>query len=245
MRYPFFLLVMFLALVPPLRADEVSTETLAKAERVAFADCIWDSLAVVEKYHLSGKTFALWDIFDAACSSEIQNVKRAATSQLKEDIYKRLLPDHLILSMTEKAAEIYSKRALSACKQEGCLLNTYRACLMGQMSGALKDRKIPIEFEKASRRHCEGTESAARSALSNDFHQVQQRHLAGGLDHKMNDVIRNLLTGVREQVVVLYGEDLTQIQPGRKSCKPEMCGGAPCISLSETPTEYQCVIGQK
>lgn len=245
MRFSLILWFILPILWTPLHAEDVDVEHLAKPERVDLAGCMWDSLAVVEKYRLDGKLFALWDIFDAACAAEMENVKSAAARQLKEEIYKQLLPDQLVLEMTKNASEIYSKRPLSACKGTGCVLNTYRACLIGQMSIALKDRKSPIDFEKRSQQHCEDAENVARSALSNDFNEVQQRHIAGGLNHKMNDVIRNMLVGIRQQVVVLYGEDLTQTQPGRKSCKPQMCGATPCISLGEEPTEYQCVIEQK
>jgi len=117
------------------------------------------------------------------------------------------------------------------------------------MPTAIRLRTGPRDFENQAQQQCEDTESAARSALTNDFDNVQKRHRAGRFDHKMNDVISNIIVGTRQAVVVLYAEDLVKVQPERKSCKPEKCGASPCISLDVNrptePTEYECVIRQK
>jgi len=177
---------------------------------------------------------------------EIERVKFAAENQLKDDLYKKLLPGQLILGMVQSASEIYGKRPQSSCSGTGCTLGEYRTCLMRQMPAAIKLRKRPVDFENQGQQQCEDSESAARSALANDFDDVQKHHFAGGLNHKMNDVIRDIIVDARQAVVVLYAEDLIKVQPGRKSCRPEMCGASPCISLGENePTEYQCVINQK
>src|SRR5262245_36902802 len=101
---------------------------------------------------------------------------------------------------------------------------------------AIRLSKRPVDFEKQA-------ESAARSALNNDFGDVQSRQSAGGLDRKMDDAIGNMLVGSRQAVVVLYGDDLRKVQPERKSCRPKMCGASPCVSLDES-SEYECVINQ-
>jgi hypothetical protein len=116
---------------------------------------------------------------------------------------------------------------------------------MRQMPAAIRLRTKPIDFEKQAQQKCEEAESVVRSALTNDFDHVQKRHFAGGLTHEMSDVIADIITDVRQAVVVLFAEDLIKVQPSRKSCRPAMCGASPCISLDENqPTEYQCVIGQ-
>jgi hypothetical protein len=92
------------------------------------------------------------------------------------------------------------------------------------MPAALRLSKRPVDFEKQAQQQCEDAESAARSALNDDFGDVQRRHSAGGLDRKMNDAIGNMLVGSRQAVVVLYGDDLRKVQPERKSCRPKMCG---------------------
>jgi len=86
-----------------------------------------------------------------------------------------------------------------------------------------------------------------KAALNNDFNNVLKNTLRRGVDHQMHELIGNIVDGIRQSVVVLYGEDLVKVQPGRKSCKPEMCGASECISLSTEPepTEYECVIGQE
>jgi hypothetical protein len=85
--------------------------------------------------------------------------------------------------------------------------------------------------------------------LTNDLDNVLKIHSGGGISHEVNDAIVDIIIGLRHDVVVLYAEDLVKVQPGRKSCKPEMCGASPCISFSPEPTpkptEYECVINQK
>jgi hypothetical protein len=174
----------------------------------------------------------------------MERVKSAVKNQVKEDSYKNLLPGQYILSMVEKASEIYKQRPPSACSGTGCSLDQYRTCLMRQMPPSIRLRKTPIDFENEAQQKCDDAGSAARSALTNDFDDVQKRHLAGGLSHKMNDFIGDIIVDARQAVVVLYAEDLSKVQPSRKSCRPEMCGASPCISLQERPTEYQCVINQ-
>jgi hypothetical protein len=112
------------------------------------------------------------------------------------------------------------------------------------MPAAISLRKKPIDFEKEAQQQCENAESAARSALNDDFSDVQRRHSAGGLDRKMDDAIGNMLAGSRQAVVVLYGDDLRKVQPERKSCRPKMCGASPCSLDQNESSEYECVINQ-
>lgn len=246
MRFLLWLTLMFSISIPYAFSKDVDFEKLARPERNDLAGCMSDSLTVIEKYQLGSGLFNLWNLFEATCGMEIERVKSAAKNQLKDDLYKKLLPGQLILGMVQNASEFYGKRPLASCSGTGCSLDEYRTCLMRQMPAAIKLQRRPIDFENQAQQQCEDTESAARSALTNDFDNVQKRHFAGGLNHKMNDVIGNIIVNARQAVVLLYAEDLIKVQPGRKSCRPEMCGASPCISLDENkPTEYQCVINQK
>jgi len=113
------------------------------------------------------------------------------------------------------------------------------------MPAAIKARSKPVDFENLAQKQCEDREINALSALTNDLDNALRRHFAGGVNHSVHDVIRDVIVGIRRDVVVLYAEDLVKVQPGRKSCKREMCGAMPCISLGQEPTEYECVINQK
>jgi hypothetical protein len=116
---------------------------------------------------------------------------------------------------------------------------------MRRMPTAIKAQSKPLEFESRAQEECEDFESAARSALTNDFGNVLRRHLHG-FGHEMSELISGIIVGIRHNVVVMYGEDLLKVQPGRRSCKPEMCGASPCVSLSgKAPTEYECAVNQK
>lgn len=225
-------------------AQDIDVENLARPERLELANCMSDTLTVIEKYGLGRQLFSLWDIFDASCAIEIERVKSAAENQLKDDFEKKLMPGQLILAMVTAAAELYEKKPLSSCSGTGCAINEYRTCLMRQMPTAIRLRTGPRDFDNQAQQQCEDTESAARSALTNDFDNVQKRHRAGRFDHKMNDVISNIIVGTRQAVVVLYAEDLVKVQPERKSCR-----ASPRISLDVNrptePTEYECVIKQK
>lgn len=227
-------------------SEDVDLKNLARDQRVRLAGCMSDSLAVIEKHKLGFALFDLWGLFDAACGMEIEEVEAAARNQLKDDLYKKVVPGQLILGMVENARELYQKRSRYSCSGDGCILDDYRSCLMQKIPTAIRMRQGPINFEHQAGSECEGIEGVARSILTNDFNDVQKRHLAGSINHKMNEAIRKIIAEARQAVVVLYAEDLRKVQPNRKSCKPEMCGASPCISLDEeTLTEYQCVINQK
>jgi hypothetical protein len=227
-------------------AEDIALEKLARSERAKLAGCMSDTLSVVEKHRLAESAVGLWKIFETTCGIEIERFEHAAETELKDDIYKKLVPGQLVLSMFQTASDILEKRPLSSCSGTGCSLGEYRSCLMRQMPIAIKQRKAPVNFENQSQQACEESETAARSALTNDFYDVQVRHLAHGLDHRTNDLIREMIVGTRQAVVVLYAEDLVKVNPARKSCRPQMCGASPCISLSDNePTEYECVINQR
>ena len=224
-------------------AEDIDLDKLARPERERLARCMSDTMKVIEKHHVSSNLFVIWNLFDATCGVEIERVKLAAAKQLKDDLQKKILPEGIILGMVNKAEGVFEQKPFSSCSGTGCSLQEYSACLIRQMPAAIRLSKRPVDFEKQAQLQCEDAESAARSALNDDFGDVQRRHSAGGLDRKMNDAIGNMLVGSRQAVVVLYGDDLRKVQPERKSCRPKMCGASPCVSLDE-PSEYECVINQ-
>jgi hypothetical protein len=211
MRFLPWITLSILVSISNVFAEDVDLQKLARAEREQLARCMSDALAVIEKHHLGGDLTGLWDLFDATCGMEIERVKSAAENQLKDGWYKKLLPGQIILDMVEHASELYGKAPLASCSGTGCSLEEYRTCLMRQMPRTIKSRKRPIDFENQAQQGCEDTEIAARSALSNDFDNVQKRHVARGLDHKMSEVIGNIIIRTRQAVVVLYAEDLVEV----------------------------------
>lgn len=246
MRIPLWLLIVNLVSISGAFAGDVDFDKLARREKEQLAACMSDTMAVIEKHRLGTKTVSIWNLFESACGVEIERVKSATESQLKDELLKKLLPGQTIFGMISNASDILEKGRLSPCAADGCSVDRYRACLMQQMPSAIRARKKPADFEKQAQEQCEGAEGMTRSILSNDFDNVQKHHFAGGLDHRMNDTIGSIILATRQAVVVIYAEDLVKVQPGRKSCKPEMCGASACISLGgDQPTEYQCVIDQK
>jgi hypothetical protein len=241
-RFRSLLFTMFLASTTSGFTQGVDVENLARPERIELAKCFSDTLTVIKKHRL-----VRWldRVLEAACGVEMERVASAAKNQLKDEFMKASLPSQLVYGMMEKASEIYKQQPVSSCSGTGCSLDEYRTCLMRRMPTAIKDRRKPVDFENLAQHQCEDFESAARSALTNDLDNVLKLHFAGRINHGLNDVIVDITVGARQDVVVLYAEDLVRVQPGRKSCKPEMCGASPCISLEERPTEYQCVINQK
>ncbi len=223
-------------------AQDLDVENLARPERTVLAKCLSQTLTVIEKHRL-----VQWihELLGAACAGEIERVESAAKYQLKDEVGQEDLPGFMVWEMVDNAREIYKEQPVSFCSGTGCSLDEYRTCLMHRMPIAIKARRNPADFETLAQQQCQDTESAARSALTNDFDTVLTLHFAGGINHQVNGVIGDIIVGIRHDVVVLYAEDLVKVEPTRKSCKPEMCGASPCIRLSEHPTEYQCVIDQK
>jgi hypothetical protein len=240
----FLWLALLSVISTPTFADDIDLDKLAQAEREQLALCMSDTMKVIEKHHVSSNLFVIWDLFEATCGAQIERVKLAAARQLKDELQKKILPDGIILSMVNKAEGVLEQKPFSSCSGAGCSLQEYSACLIRQMPAAIRSRTRPIDFERQAQQQCGNSESAARNALNNDFGDVLRRHSAGGLDRKMNDAIGNMLAGSRQAVVVLYGDDLRKVQPERKSCRPKMCGAAPCSLDQNESSEYECVINQ-
>ena len=226
----------------------IDVENLARAERAELAGCFSDSMTVIEKYQLADSWFGLSNLLQATCAVEIERTKSAAKNQLRGEglFIEDFAPGAVVNAMFDRAWEVYRQQKVTACSETNCVLDQYRSCLMRRMSGAVKAQIKPADFEKEAEQHCEDFESTARAALTNDFNNVLKLHFAHGMTHQVNDAIVDILDGLHHDVVVLSAEDLAKVQPGRKSCKPQMCGASPCISLNENePSEYECVINQK
>ncbi len=234
-------LVLLVSLTRALGQD-VEFENLARSERLDLARCFSDTLTVARKHKL-----AQWlsPTLQAVCAVEIERVKSAAERDLKDEFMKKWGPGQLAYGMLWKALELYKEHPVSPCSGTGCSLANYRACLMRRMPSAINTKRRPADFERLAQEQCHDSEGATRAALSNDFDNVMKSHFARGLNHTINDLIRDITTGTRREVVALYAEDLVKVQPGRRSCRPEMCGASPCLSLVEKPSEYECVIDQK
>src|SRR5262249_37448073 len=149
----------------------------------------------------------------------------------KDDFFKKMFPRMAAHSMLERAMTIYNERPSTSCSGLSCGLNEYRACLMHEIPTSLSKKINPISFEDRAKKTCLELEGTIRGAIFNDLDDVLRRHMAGGFSHAVYDVIRKIFIEVQHDVVILYGEDLVQVQPARRSCRPEMCGASPCLSI--------------
>jgi hypothetical protein len=96
MRFLPWLTLLILVSMPDAFAEDVDLDKLARPEREQLARCMSDTLTVIEKHRLGKGLMSLSDLFDATCGMEIERVTSAAENQLKDDLYKKLLPGQLI-----------------------------------------------------------------------------------------------------------------------------------------------------
>jgi hypothetical protein len=148
----------------------------------------------------------------------------------------------IIASMEEAAIGLYRDQPVSFCSGDACALDSYRKCLLLQISDQISKRTQPREFEKVTQQKCRTAESAARGILTIDFVNAQKLQRDTELSERTRELIDYVLKNIRKEVVVSYAEDLTKVDPSRKSCKMPLCGDRPCISLITDP-EYKCAIG--
>ena len=114
-----------------------------------------------------------------------------------------------------------------------------------QLSNEITRRIKPREYDSIVQQNCRTAESAARTALTLDFESAQRLQQDAKLSEKTRALIDGTIKDIRQQLVVSYSEELVKVQPGRKSCKTELCGDYPCISLagpSNEELEYRCAI---
>jgi hypothetical protein len=225
----------------------------AQAERKQLAKCFTDILAVAKRHslreHLTG-------FLEAGCESEMRSYQNGLGREpppgletLSKDLQKQFFATHLIGDMELTVDDLYEEddKQMPICSGEACVLDAYRSCLYLQISEVISKRAKPREFENAAQRKCEVQEGAARAKLIVDFVTVQKEQLDQELSQKTRDLIEQVISDIRHKIVFAYSEDLIKFQPERKSCKTEMCGDNPCLSLggpSNAEVEYDCAISQ-
>jgi hypothetical protein len=149
----------------------------------------------------------------------------------------------LIASMEEHAFNLFKAEPVSICSGDTCALDEYRKCLLLQASVQISKRTKPGAFENAAQQVCKQKESSARNILITEFLNVQKRQQNSRLSERTRSLIDEIINFNRHEAVISYAEDLSKVQPGRRSCKPEMCGDRECISLDPEPEpEYKCAI---
>ena len=152
--------------------------------------------------------------------------------------------------MEETADRLYSEddKQMPICSGEACVLDAYRSCLYLQISDVIISKRAkPREFENVAQQKCKAQEGAARAKLIVDFVTVQKKQLDQELSQTTRDLIEQVIGDIRHKIVFDYSEDLIKVQPGRKSCKTEMCGDSTCIfldNMTDAEREYDCAISQ-
>jgi hypothetical protein len=233
--------------------EEVDYSRFARAERLQLTKCFSDMLMVVKRHSLRKH---LDSFLEAGCSAEMHNYEDALRPQLQNvsDVQQisesnrpyviKFITTHLIGSMEEAAQRHYREQPVSFCADDACPLDAYRKCLLRQVSDQVSRRTEPREFERVAQQTCNSAQQAARIVLTIDFTNAQKLQRDPELSGKTRDLINDVITDIRHESVISYAEDLTKVQPGRKSCRPQLCGDRPCIRIdSEPEPEYKCAIG--
>jgi hypothetical protein len=250
-----FLLVLLMpsgnAMAGDVDYSKIDYTKFARAERMQLTKCFLDVLEVAKRHSLRGH---LTGFLEAACAKEMLSYENALVSDpppgvefLEKDTKKKFLAMTFIGNMESAADGLYSKddKQMPICSGDACVLDSYRTCLYLQLSEVIAKRAKPRDFENVAQQKCRAQESAARSKLIGDFVTVQKQQFDRELSQKTRGLIEEVISDIRHKIVVSYAEDLVKVQPGRKSCKPEMCGDYPCISLDPDPEpqpEYKCAI---
>ncbi|MGC2780302.1 MAG: hypothetical protein WA418_32170 [Bradyrhizobium sp.] len=231
--------------------SKVDYNQFAILERKQLAKCFTDVLAVVERHRLRNE---LWDFLYAGCAAEIRSVETALADHpppgfdgLPADIAGKTIGLPYISSMARRAEEEFTRRPLTFCKGDSCVLDDYRKCLTLKSASEIERRSTPSIFEGSARKHCARSEASARAVLSNEFLAAQRLQQNPDLPPKTLELIDQILVAIRRKAVIAYAEDLVKAVPGHKSCKVpvEMCGASECISLSEISPEqreYECAV---
>jgi hypothetical protein len=233
----------------------------ADREKAQLAKCFSDMLTVAQRHNLRKQLIAL---LEAACAAEMHyytvallpHARKAFQSlqDLPNDQFYKLIEADAIGPMEQRADEVFKSRPVSFCSGNACALEAYRKCLFGQIADGLTKRVKPRDFEKAAQLRCRVSEGVARSVLIIEFSNAQKLQISTELSHKTRDLINEIITELRQEVIVAYREDLVKVQPGLRSCKPTcevdwskhsycipVCEtDKPCLSQEEQ--EYQCAI---
>jgi hypothetical protein len=248
------LFVLFAPLASALAGDvdysKIDYNKFARAERRQLAKCFNDILIVAKRHSLRENLTAF---LEAGCAAEMRNYENGLAQDpppglefLSKDVQKKWFSTNLIGNMEATVDGLYNDDTqMTVCSGEACVLDTYRACLYLQLSDQISKQIKPHVFENAAQQKCKSQESAARGKLIIDFITAQKQQLDGELGQKTRSLIEEVISDIRHKIVVSYSEDLIKFQPGRKSCKTEMCGDSTCIQLSDmsdAELEYHCAI---
>jgi hypothetical protein len=230
-------------------AEDVDYTKVARTERTQLAKCFSDMLTVVKRHSLRKHMISF---MEAGCASEMRSLEFALVPHVPNEYQhwsneakQAVLYIPFVASMEEGAIRLYREQPVSFCSSAACPLDAYRKCLLLQISNEVTRRTEPRDFEKVAQGRCGTTFEAARSTLSIDFVNVQKLQQAPELSGRTRDLIAEAITDIRHEIVISYAEELTKVQPKRKSCRPELCGSTPCLSLDPEPEpEYKCAIGE-
>jgi len=237
--------------------DYADITKFATREKAQLAKCFSDMLTVAQRHNLRKQLAAL---LEAGCAAEKHNYIAALLPHARKvfkafqdwpnDLLQHLVEVDAIGPMEQKADDLFKNRPVSFCSGNACALDTYRKCLLGQISDGITKRTKPRQFEQTVQLKCRAPENAARAALIIDFSNAQKLQISAELSHKTRELINEIIAEIRQEIVVSYCEDLVKVQPGLQSCKPiceegslcvPFCGkDKPCLSPEEE--EYQCAI---
>jgi hypothetical protein len=226
--------------------SKIHFSRFAPAERAQFAKCITNMLMVVERHDLRAQ---LYDFLDAGCAAERETYRIALMPYMDSELHfqdaaAQLMAVRITDSMLHAADGYYMDKSASFCSGDTCVLDAYRKCIRLQNSNEITKRMEPREFEKVAQQRCGTSGDAARNALTTDFGNAQKLQIDRDLSGKTRDLIDKVITGIRHEIVISYSEELTKLQPGRRSCKPAC---ETCISLdveAGPEPEYRCAIGE-
>jgi hypothetical protein len=241
------------AMADDIDYSKIDYGKFARAERKRLADCFVDILKVAKRHSLRHHLTAF---LEASCESEMRNYHSGlgrdpppGIESLPKDLQQQWFSTTLIGNMELTVDRLYDEedKQMPVCAGDACVLDAYRACLYLQIADVISKRAKPREFENVAQQKCNRQESAARAGLIYDFVAAQKKQQDQELSQKTRGLIEDAITDIRHKIVFAYSEDMIKFQAGRKSCKREMCGDSPCISLGGPPDdelEYNCAISK-
>lgn len=231
------------AILSPAYGQDLRTVAVAEKNRVA--DCFSKMLIVVVRHRLRPR---LIQLLEAGCAAERAVFREAVYENPPAEVkdFSKVMLDvaiatPVLAAMESRAIDIYERQATGECAGDGCSLKDYRSCLVDQGVQLLASLVKPVEYERQAERACAAAKAKALAAMRNDFGEMLESQIAGKLTSPVRDGIAAVLDDVRKEAVIAYAEDLAREVPGRRSCKPEMCGDRECISFVED-AEYGCAI---
>jgi hypothetical protein len=251
MKRPITIATCCILIATATAAQPISVPVEAQGAEQRLTKCFADMLAVIKRHKLRSR---LWYFLEAGCTAESATYEAALRPYLQREWQRETGKDldnatastlalPFLAAMERRAGELYRKEAVIFCSGDACALDDYRKCLVRQILEATVKRAHPRVFEESARHSCQREESNARAIVYNDFVNAQRLQWSVELSARTEELIDLSINELRHEVVVTYAEALTKVQPGRKSCRTQMCGDIRCISLVDE-SEYKCAIGE-